>query len=124
MQNNPGKGGAYLMVWMYKPSAHQPRNGVPGTGGTATPNYAAQSVSGVPGTWDVWIDKTDPLCISYVSSEPLDGLSYDLNNFIQDSVTKQYGITSSMYLSLVFAGFEIWSGGDGLQAKQFCAAVN
>jgi hypothetical protein len=29
-----------------------------------------------------------------------------------------------MYLSIVFAGFEIWSGGDGLQDKQFCAAVN
>jgi hypothetical protein len=29
-----------------------------------------------------------------------------------------------MYLSLIFAGFEVWSGGDGLECKQFCAAVN
>jgi hypothetical protein len=28
-----------------------------------------------------------------------------------------------MYLSIVFAGFEIWGGGDGLQAKAFCANV-
>jgi hypothetical protein len=26
--------------------------------------------------------------------------------------------------NLVLAGFEIGSGGDGLQAKQFCPAVN
>jgi len=48
-------------------------------------------VSGVPGKWDVWVDPSDPLCISYVASDPIDGLTFDLNNFIQDSVTKQYG---------------------------------
>ncbi len=124
MASSPGKGGAYLMVWLYKPADRQPRGGVPQTTGT-TPNHPGQTVSGVPGTWDVWVDSsTDPPCISYVSSTPLDALSYDLNNFIQDSVTNSYGVTSSMYLSLVFAGFEIWSGGDGLTTKQFCAAVN
>ena len=125
MQNNPGTGGAYLMVWMYKPADRQPRGGNIDAQGVGTPNYAAQTVPGMPGTWDVWVDsKSDPLCISYVSSTPTDGLAFDLNNFIQDSVTKKYGITSSMYLNLVFGGFEIWSGGDGLQLKQFCAAVN
>jgi hypothetical protein len=33
-------------------------------------------------------------------------------------------LTSSMYLGIVFAGFEIWGGGDDLQIKQFCALVN
>jgi hypothetical protein len=28
-----------------------------------------------------------------------------------------------MYLNIVFAGFEIWGGNDGLQVKQFCASV-
>ncbi len=28
-----------------------------------------------------------------------------------------------MYLSIIFAGFEVWGGGDGLQVKQFCANV-
>jgi Glycosyl hydrolase family 12 len=121
--SSPGTGGAYLMVWLYKPSARQPRGGVRGTTGTA-PNYPGQTISGLPGTWDVWVDSTNPPCISYVSATPLDSLFYDLNNFIQDSVTNSYGITSSMYLSIVFAGFEVWSGGDGLQTKQFCAAVN
>jgi hypothetical protein len=117
MQSSPGMGGAYLMVWMFKPTDRQPR-------GTDV-GHLGQTVAGVPGTWDVWIDKsTDPPCISYVSSQPIDGLEYDLNDFIQDSVTQQYGVTSSMYLSIVFAGFEIWGGNDGLQATQFCAAVN
>jgi hypothetical protein len=29
-----------------------------------------------------------------------------------------------MYLSIIFGGFEVWSGGDGLELKQFCAVVN
>jgi hypothetical protein len=125
MQNNPGKGGAYLMVWMFKPKERQPRGGVIDSKGVGTPNYAATSVDGVDGSWDVWVDSaSDPLCISYVSSTPIDGLAFDLNKFIQDSVTKKYGITSSMYLNIVFAGTEIWSGGNGLEIKQFCAAVN
>jgi hypothetical protein len=72
----------------------------------------------------VWVDKSDPLCISYVASDPIDGLAFDLNNFIQDSVTKQYGVTTSMYLSIIFAGFEVWAGGDGLACNQFRAQVN
>jgi hypothetical protein len=123
-QNNPGKGGAYLMVWMFKPKDRQPRGGVIDAKGVGTPNYAATTIDGVTGNWDVWVDPSDPLCISYVSSTPIDGLSFDLNKFIQDSVNKKYGITSSMYLNIVFAGTEIWSGGDGLEIKQFCAAVN
>jgi hypothetical protein len=113
-QYDPGKGGAYLMVWFFDPSNRQPRG---------TQAYSRHTVPGLPGTWDVWIDNTDPLCISYVSTTVLDKLDFDLNDFIQDSVSNRYGITSSMYLSIVFAGFEIWGGGDGLQAKAFCANV-
>jgi hypothetical protein len=116
-QSNPGAGGAYLMVWMFKPTDRQPR-------GT---NYGhmGQTVAGVPGMWDVWIDKsTDPPCTSYVASTPIDGLEFDLNDFIKDAVTKSYGVTSSMYLSVVFGGFEIWGGNDGLALTQFCADVN
>jgi hypothetical protein len=122
--SSPGAGGAYLMVWLYKPSNRQPRGGTSAATG-AKANYPGMIVNGLPGTWDVWVDsKTDPPCISYVASTPMDSLSYDLNNFIQDSIANQYGVTATMYLSIVFAGFEIWSGGDGVMAKQFCAAVN
>lgn len=115
-ESNPGPGGAYLMVWMFKPTDRQPR-------GTAV-GRTNQTVAGVPGTWSAWVDRTNPPCVSYVSSTPLDGLAFDLNAFIQDAVVKGYGLTSSMYLSLVFGGFEIWGGSDGIQLTQFCVTVN
>ena len=111
------------MVWLFKPASRQPRGGTAPTNGN--PDYPARTVGGVSGTWDVWVDNSsDPPCISYVSGTPLPSLSFDLNRFIQDSVANNYGITSSMYLSIIFAGLEIWSAGNGLQVKQFCAQVN
>jgi hypothetical protein len=115
-QSNPGAGGAYLMVWMFKPTDRQPRGNDDG--------HTGQAIPGVSGAWDVWVDRTDPPCVSYVSSTPIDGLEFDLNAFIKDAVAKNYGVTSSMYLSIVFGGFEIWGGADGLQLSQFCATVN
>jgi hypothetical protein len=115
-QGNPGAGGAYLMVWMFKPTDRQPRG--------SDSAHTGQTVAGVSGTWNVWIDNTSPPCISYVSSTPIDGLKFDLNDFIKDAVAKRYGITSSMYLSVVFGGFEIWGGADGIKLNQFCASVN
>jgi hypothetical protein len=115
-QSNPGAGGAYLMVWMFKPTDRQPRGSANGRAG--------QTISGVSGTWSVWVDTTNPPCVSYVSDTPLDGLEFDLYDFIKDAVGKSYGITSSMYLSVVFGGFEIWGGADGIALRQFCASVN
>jgi hypothetical protein len=115
---SPGTGGAYLMVWMFKPTDRQPRGSDSG--------HLAHTVSGVSGTWNVWIDNstTQPPCISYVSTTPLDGLAFDLNDFIQDAVQNNWVVKSTMYLNLVFGGFEIWGGADGLSLKQFCATVN
>jgi hypothetical protein len=115
-QSNPGAGGAYLMVWMFKPTDRQPRGSAAG--------HTNQTVAGVSGTWNVWVDTTNPPCVSYVSTTPLDGLEFDLNAFIGDAVAKSYGLASSMYLSIVFGGFEIWGGADGIQLTQFCATVN
>jgi hypothetical protein len=103
------------MVWLFMPEDRQPRG---------TVDYPEHSIQGVDGSWDVWIDDTNPPCISYVSTTPQDGLDFDLNNFIRDSVDNNYGLTDEMYLSLIFAGFEIWGGGDGLAVKGFCAEVN
>jgi hypothetical protein len=113
-QTDPGSGGAFLMVWFFKPSDRQPRG---------QNRYPGKTISGVPGTWDVWIDGTNPPCISYVHTGGVETLDFDLNKFIQDSVNNGYGVTNSMYLYLIFGGFEIWSGGDGLQMKAFCADV-
>ncbi len=71
--------------------------------------------------------------ISYViSGASLPSLSFDLKDFIDDAVTAkdtQNGITQAFsntwYLTDVFAGFEIWSGGDatGLKSTGFSIAV-
>jgi hypothetical protein len=113
-ESAPPAGGAYLMVWYFKPDNRQPRG---------SNRYPNKTIPGIPGTWDVWIDSTNPPCISYVANTKVESMDFDLNNFIQDSVKNSYGITSSMYLSIIFAGFEIWGGSDGLQAKAFCADV-
>jgi len=113
--SSPGPGGAYLMVWLFMPSDRRPRG---------TIRSAGSLVKGVSGAWDVWYDdSTNPPCVSYVSISKLSSLEFDLNNFIQDAVENNYGVKSSQYLSIIFAGFEVWGGGDGLQVKKFCANV-
>jgi hypothetical protein len=113
---DPGPGGAFLMVWLFMPSDKQPRGSIKVRGGT---------VDGVTGDWDVWYDpenKPRP-CVSYVAATKTPSLSFDLNNFIKHAIANSLGVTSSQYLSIVFGGFEVWGGGDGVQLKQFCANV-
>jgi hypothetical protein len=112
---SPPPGGAFLMVWLFKPTSRQPRGSI---------KKSNVTLPGIEGGWNVWVDNSKPPCISYVSTSPRNGLAFDLNTFIKDSVTNNYGITSSMYLSIIFAGFEIWGGADGVQVKNFCAKVN
>jgi hypothetical protein len=112
--STPGSGGAYLMVWLFKPTDKQPRGSLRGNG---------TIVTGVKGGWDVWYDNTDPACVSYVASNKVASLEFDLKYFIDDAIANGYGVKSSQYLSIIFAGFEVWAGGDGLQIKHFCANV-
>jgi hypothetical protein len=113
--------GGFLMVWYYKPPLAQPIGQV---------RYPAVSIPGVPGTWDVWIGPNNGKPVtSYVATSHIQTLSYDLNAFIQDAVkNRQYNsapaISSDWYLTNIFAGFEIWSGGVNLATTSFCAVVN
>jgi cellulose 1,4-beta-cellobiosidase len=107
--------GGYLMVWYSKPAGIQPI-------GRADPTPV--SIPGAPGTWEVWLGQNGSRpCISYVRTEPIGSLEFDLNAFIQDAVTRPNAIKSEWYLSNVFAGFEIWSGGVGLKTTAFYAIV-
>jgi hypothetical protein len=111
--------GGYLMVWFYKPSNAQPIG----------PQASAQGVTipGVKGTWDVWIGpntgNSNRPVISYVATSPIDSMEFDLNAFIQDALKRPNALQSSWYLTNVFAGFEIWSGGTGLKTTSFYATV-
>ena len=114
--------GGFLMVWLHKPTAAQPIGGAP--------SYSGITINGIPGTWDVWIGPNQGCgvpCISYVRTDtnPAYSMSFDLNLFIKDAVNNHPNtITNVMYLTNIFTGFEIWSGGVGLQTTSFCAGVN
>ncbi len=109
--------GAYVMVWQFKPTDKQPRGSIVAGG---------RFVNNVPGTWTVWVDSSTASCpcISYVSTSKVADLEFDINDVLKDAIAQQYGnISSSLYLSIVFAGFEVWGGGDGLKVNKFCANV-
>jgi hypothetical protein len=112
-----GPSGGYLMVWLYDPPTAQPIGRV---------MYPGVTIEGVDGTWDVWVGTNGSRpCISYVRTEPSLVLSTDLNFFVQDAVMNRPStISSDWYLSNVFIGFEIWSGGAGLETTSFCVIVN
>jgi hypothetical protein len=61
--------------------------------------------------------------ISYVvPNGAIPDYSFDLNLFIRDAVQRGL-LNQTMYLTDVFAGFEIWSGGSGLRVNEFTINV-
>ncbi|HEX6273587.1 MAG TPA: hypothetical protein VFZ53_11110, partial [Polyangiaceae bacterium] len=116
--NASGPTGGYLMVWLYDPPAAEPIGG--------DPMFEDVTIANVPGTWDIWIgpNGTRP-CISYVRTETTMAMSFDLNDFIEDAVTNRPNtIQADFHLTNIFTGFEVWSGGVGLESTAFCAVVN
>ena len=107
--------GGYLMVWLHKPVDAQP---ISKTG------TSSGSVGLAGGTWNFWIGSQlgHPI-ISYVRTDTIAAVSFDLKSFIDDGVSRGV-IDSGWYLSNIFAGFEIWNGGVGLKTNDFCAIVN
>ena len=107
--------GGYLMVWLYKPSGNYPIG-----------SMIASTSSPIAGnTWNVWYGNNasnGKPCVSYVAQTKLNSLSFDLNLFIKDAVTRGY-VQNSWSLTNVFSGFEIWSGGVGLQTTDFSVTV-
>lgn len=102
--------GGFLMVWFYDPPDAQPI----GMQQAGTANIAGRN-------WTVWYGNNshnNAPCVSYVAQQTVNSLSFSLGDFIQDAVTRDY-VKSSWYLTNVFAGFEIWSGGAGLETTDF-----
>jgi hypothetical protein len=116
--------GAFLMVWTYKPGN---RNAIGGFGGGGA---QTAMVDGKP--WNLFVggraEAGDPgagnaQVISYVvPGAALADYTFDLNLFIKDAVTRGL-LSPTMYLTDVFAGFEIWSGGSGLRINDFTVNV-
>ena len=114
--------GAFLMVWTYKPGN---RNAI-GTMARAA-NVGGQQ-------WQVFVgprgggqgatgaDANAPV-ISYVrQGAALGDYTFDLKDFIDDAVTAGE-LNGNFFLTDVFAGFEIWSGGQGLSVSDFTIDV-
>lgn len=110
--SNPPSGG-YLMVWLHKPGNAQPIGSI---------SQSGASISGA--SWDVWRGtQSGKPVISYVNTAQPTSYSFDLNVFIKDAVQRG-ALQNSWYLTTVFAGFEIWSGGTNLKTNNFCVVVN
>jgi hypothetical protein len=111
---------AFLMVWTYKPQGRVAIGNR--TGPFMVDNrpwylYVGPRGSGGP-------DNNLPV-ISYVNEGPaITNYSFDLNVFIKDAIARNVGLTNNMFLTDVFAGFEIWGGGAGLRVDEFKAVVN
>jgi hypothetical protein len=114
---------AFLMVWTHRPAGRNPIGNNAGRTGI--------TVAGVPGTWDLWVgprggggpDSNLPV-LSYVAPQTIRNFTFDLNLFIKDAVARNLGLSANMFLTDVFAGFEIWGGGTGLRVDEFSAAIN
>ena len=116
--------GAFLMVWTYKPGN---RNAIGGFGGGQ-----AQQVMVDNRPWNLFVggraEAGDPgagnaQVISYVvPNGSIPDYSFDLNLFIQDAVNRGL-LNRNLFLTDVFAGFEIWSGGSGLRVNEFTVDV-
>jgi hypothetical protein len=75
-------------------------------------------------TWEVWSNATGTGgTVSYVAQSPADSVTnMDLAPFAADAVTHGY-MTPSWIMTDVEAGFEIWSGGNGLDQTAFSVNV-
>ena len=67
-------------------------------------------------------------CVSYVAQQNFTSWTFSLGDFIQDAIARNCSGTtkclgSTWYLTNVFAGFEIWYGGVGLETKDFGVTV-
>ena len=105
--------GGYLMVWLYKPAGNSPIGSM----------ITSTTIGGK--NWNVWYgtnSSNGKPCVSYAAQTKLNSLSFDLDTFIKDAVTRGY-VQNSWSLTNVFSGFEIWSGGVGLETTDFAVTV-
>ena len=85
---------AYLMVWLYKPTGAQPNGSM-----TSSATIAGND-------WNLWVGTSNGKpCYSYVALNKLSSVSFDLNLFIKDAVTRGY-LKNEWGLTNVFSGFE------------------
>ena len=122
----------FLMVWLYKPGSRQPIGSVKRTA----------TIAGH--TWNVWVgprgntstgtDDANRPVVSYAAQSTVTSMtSFNLKDFINDAVTNgasdrtaggtSQAFVNTWYLTDVFAGFEIWTGSNGVGLKDTFSCV-
>ena len=108
----------FLMLWFYRPSGRFPID---------TDNNPDATVTLEGSSWEVYQGPrgggSNATVVSYVATSTITNASVNLKPFIDEAVANR-GFSTSWVLSDIFGGFEIWSGGQGLQVQEFTAVVN
>lgn len=75
-------------------------------------------------SWDVWYGPNSGWnTVSYIRATNTTSATIDLNDFMQDSISRGYAAGSD-YLLGVQAGFEIWEGSEDFSVDHFTVSVN
>jgi hypothetical protein len=130
-KNAPTAGGyndaisGFLMVWLYKPGGNQPIGSVKRQATIGSTQFDVWV--GPRGTTSTGTDDSGRPVITYVAKSTLSSISFSMKDLIDDAVKNaaadksaggtSQAFSSSWYLTDVFAGFEIWSGGDAKNLK-------
>jgi hypothetical protein len=113
----------FVMIWLHDPGGAQPI-------GT---NQGSVTIAGQ--SWNKWVGPrgdgpagyNDAPVVSFVN--PTEGDHSRNQSFVNKNILEFItaasgnGISGSMYLTDVFAGFEIWNGGQGLKIDEFSLKV-
>ncbi|NJC72628.1 glycoside hydrolase [Planosporangium thailandense] len=101
-----------LMIWFNHQGSVQPV-------GTKTGTVTVGGRS-----WDVWTGNNGSNdVVSYVASSPIQSWKFSVLDFINDA-KKRSKVTDEWYLTSIQAGFEPWTGGNGLSVTSFSASIN
>jgi hypothetical protein len=100
-----------IMIWFNRQGSIQPIGSQ-----TATASIGGRS-------WAVWTGNNGSNnVVSYVAPSAISSWSFDVMNFIRDTISRGRA-TTSWYLTSIQAGFEPWIGGKGLAVSGFSASI-
>ena len=120
----------FVMIWLRDPSGKTPIGSQQGTANVMVAGMPWKVFKGPRGPGPMGSTSSAPV-ISFVNPTEDDNsraqtfVNVDINAFIAKAVS-DYGLSGSMYLTDVFAGFEIWDGGSSknLSVDEFKCVVN
>jgi hypothetical protein len=103
----------FVMLWIENQGNKQPA-------GSAETNVTIEGYQ-----WQVWTGgqgEGGGRYIAYVLQGGANSVDVDLRPFFDDAINNR-GLPSNQYIINIQAGFEIWSGGSGLECECFWADV-